>query len=223
MKLVRVSQRVPSAEFPRGSPARLKPAGRPVVNPACVWGNPGCGARGIKDAGRVLSPEICIVVDSRIDTTPRRRGKADTLHAVEGSSPRQPAAVLRGHHRGLRPGHASTGETWELGRSDALLEPRAGTWETGLKISQAQRRKPSASAESESKGGSEVPDGEATNRSLRDGVSEVLVDHSTDGRAKVRTLPVREGGEVRPKRPAVGKVKPGSASDGEKHARDSSS
>ena len=122
MKLVNVSQRVPSEDLPRGSPARLKPAGRPVVNPACVWGNPGCGTRGIKDAGRVLSPEICIVVDSRITTTPRRRGKADTLQRVEGSSPRQPAAVLWGHHRGLRPGHVSTGETWELGRSNMLLK-----------------------------------------------------------------------------------------------------
>ena len=119
MKLVNVSQRVPS---PRGSPARLKPAGRSVVNPACVWGNPGCGTRGIKDAGRVSSPEIYLVVVSRIIMTPRRRGKADTLHLVEGSSLRQPAAVLRGHHRGLRPGHASTGETWELGRSNSLLE-----------------------------------------------------------------------------------------------------
>ncbi len=122
MKLVNVSQRVPSAESPRSSPVRLKPAGRPVVNPACVWGNPGCGTRGIKDAGRVLSPEICIVVVRGITTTPRRRGKADTLQAVEGSSPRQRAAVLWGHHRGLRPGHASMGETWELGRSNTLLK-----------------------------------------------------------------------------------------------------
>ncbi len=122
MKLVNVSQRVPSAEFPRSSPVRLKPAGRPVVNPACVWGNPGCGARGIKDAGRVLSPEICIVVDSRITTTLGHRRKADALQRAEGSSPRQPAAVQWGHHRGLRPGHASMGETWELGRSNTFLK-----------------------------------------------------------------------------------------------------
>jgi len=122
MKLVNVSQRVLSAEFPRSSPARLKPAGRPVVNPACVWGNPGCGARGIKDAGRVLSPEIYLVVVSRITMTPRRCGKADALYVVEGSSSRQSAAVRRGHHRGPRPGHASTGETWELGRSNTLLK-----------------------------------------------------------------------------------------------------
>ena len=122
MKPVNVSQRVPSTEYRRGSPARPKPAGRPVVNPACVWGNPGCGARGIKDAGPVLSPEICNFVDSRTSATPRRPAKADTLQFVEGSSPLQPAAVLRGHHRGLRPGHAFTGETWELGRSNTLLK-----------------------------------------------------------------------------------------------------
>ena len=122
MKRVNVSQRVPSAESPRDSPARLKPAGRPVVNPACVWGNPGCGARGIKDAGRVIEPRNELFVVSRITMTPRRRGKADALYFVEGSSSRQPAAVLRGHHRGPRPGHASTGETWELGRSNTLLK-----------------------------------------------------------------------------------------------------
>ncbi len=149
MKLVNVSQRVPSE---RGSPVRLKPAGRPVVNPACVWGNPGCGTRGIKDAGRVLSPEICIVVDRRITSTPRRRGKADTLQRVEGSSPRRPAAVQWGHHRGLRPGHASTGETWELGRSNSLLKTsRSG--EPGYKCSPGSAEwKRSAPAESERKG-----------------------------------------------------------------------
>ncbi len=35
----------------------------------------------------------------------------------------------------------------------------------------------------------------------------VLVDHSTDGQKEV--ISGREGGEVRPKRPTVGKVKPG--------------
>ncbi len=152
MKLVNVSQWVPSAESPRSSPARLKPAGRPVVNPACVWGDPGCEARVIKDAGRVLSPEICIVVDHRITTTPRRRGKADALGAAEGSSPHQSAAVLWGHHRGLRPGHASTGETWELGRSNSLLQ-RAGPRGTGLEVSPGSAEwKRSAPAESEGKG-----------------------------------------------------------------------
>ncbi len=210
MKLVNVSQRVLSAEFPRSSPARLKPAGGPVVNPACVWGNPGCGARGIKDAGPVLSLEICIFVDRRITMTPRRCGKADTLQRVEGSSPRQQAAVLWGHHRGLRPGHASMGETWELGRSNSLLKPSRSKGNRVRNFSRLDRVEASRPCRERRKEiAEEVPDGEATNRSLRDGVSEVLVDHSTDGRAEVRTLPVREGGEVRPKRPTAGKVKPG--------------
>jgi hypothetical protein len=224
MKLVNVSQWVPSAEYARGSPTRLMPAGRPVVNPACVWGNPGCGTRGIKDAGRVLSPEMYLVVVRRITITPRRRGKADTLHLVEGSSLRQSAAVLRGHHRGLRPGHASTGETWELGRSNTLLKRGRSTGSRVRNVSRLGREEAIRPYRERTKGMAErYRKARLTNRSPRDGVLEVLVEHSTDGRAKVRTLPAREGGEVRPKRPAVGKVKPGSASDGEKHARDSSS
>ena len=135
MKLANVSQRVPSPESRRGNPARPKPAGRPVVNPACVWGNPGYGARGIKEAGPVLSPETCIVVDSRISAVPRHRVKADALQCVEGSSPLQPAAVLRGHHRGLRPGHAFKGETWELGRSNSLLKTSRSTGNRVRKVS----------------------------------------------------------------------------------------
>jgi len=52
---------------------------------------------------------------------------------------------------------------------------------------------------------------------------EVLTERSTDGRSTGRNLAVREGGEVRHKRPAVGKVKSDPATDGMKHARDLSS
>lgn len=193
MKLVNVSQRVPSTEYRRGSPARLKPAGRPVVNPACVWGNPGCGARGIKDAGPVLSPEICIVVDSRISTTPRRRGKADTLHAVEGSSPRQPAAVLRGYHRGLRPGHVSTGETWELGRSSAFLKTSRSTGNRVRKVSGLGSEEATRPCRDRRKGMAErYRTARLTNRSPRDDALEVLVDHSTEGRSRGQS-PIRSG------------------------------
>ena len=122
MKLVRVLQRMPDRDSPGGSFARPKPAGGSVGNPACVWGNPGCEARGNEETGRTLSPEICIVVDSRITPTLRQRGKADALQYAEGSSPRSFAAVRRGHHRGLRTRHVSTRETWELGRSNTLLK-----------------------------------------------------------------------------------------------------
>ena len=188
-----VSQRVPSAESPRDSPARLKPAGRPVVNPACVWGNPGCGARVIKDAGRVSSPEIHLVVVSRITMTPRRRGKADTLYLVEGSSPRQPAAVLRGHHRGPRPRHASTGETWELGRSDTLLERSRSKGNRVRNVSRLDREEAIRPCRERTKGMAErYRTARLTNRSPRDGVSEVLVDHSTGGRSRGQN-PLRSG------------------------------
>jgi hypothetical protein len=48
---------------------------------------------------------------------------------------------------------------------------------------------------------------------------EVLAERSTDGRSTGRTLAVREGGEVRHKRPVVGKVKSDSASGGRKQER----
>ena len=151
MKLVNVSQWVPERGNSGGSPTQPKPACRLVGNPACAWSNSGCEAGGNKEVGRVSSPEICIVVDSRITLRCKPKGKADALERAEGSNPRKRMAVRWGFHRGLRPGHASTGETWELGRSDTLLEPKAGTWETGLKIAQARQRKPSATAEIERK------------------------------------------------------------------------
>ena len=52
-------------------------------------GKPGNGSPkpdGIKGAGSVLSPEICIVVDHRI-TSGSFGGKADSLNLLEGSSP----------------------------------------------------------------------------------------------------------------------------------------
>jgi len=50
------------------------------------------------------------------------------------------------------------------------------------------------------------------------GFVAVLADGSTDEQVK---LPVREGGEVRPKRPTVGKRKPGITFSGMNHGRDS--
>lgn len=193
MKLVNVSQRVPSEEGPRGSPARLKPAGRPVVNPACVWGNPGCGARGIKDAGRVIEPRNKLFVVSRITMTPRRRGKADALDLAEGSSSRQPAAVLWGHHRGPRPGHASTGETWELGRSNTLLKRSRSVGSRVRNVSRLDRVEAIRPCRERTKGIAErYRTARLTNRSPRDGVLEVLVDHSTEGRNRGQS-PLRSG------------------------------
>ena len=43
------------------------------------------------------------------------------------------------------------------------------------------------------------------NEATQDGETAILVDHITEGQA----VKDREGGEVEPKRPTVGKVKPG--------------
>ena len=223
MKLVRVLQRMTDRDSSGGSCARPKPAGGSVGNPACVWGNPGCEARGNEEAGRTLSPEICIVVDCRITPALRQWGKADALHVAEGSSSRSRAAVRRGHHRGLRTRHVSTGGTWELGEiqhspqrcrpkgSRVRNVPGSATWEVVCPCREQR------------KNDGEVPEGEAIRRSPGDGMLEVLAEHSTDGRSAGRNLAVREGGEVRHKRPAVGKVKSDSATGGWKHARDLSS
>jgi hypothetical protein len=47
----------------------------------------------------------------------------------------------------------------------------------------------------------------AKSERAREGHLAVLVDHSTDGQKEV--VSDREGGEVKPKRPTEGKVKPG--------------
>jgi len=58
-----------------------------------------------------------------------------------------------------------------------------------------------------------IPERERT----RDGLLAVLADGSTDEQVK---LPVREGGEVRPKRPTGGKKKPGITFSETNHGRD---
>ncbi len=223
MKLVSVLQWVTDRDSSGGSLTRPMPAGRSVGNPACAWGNPGCEARGNEEAGRTLSPEICIVVDNRITPKFRQRGKADALHTAEGSNPRSLAAVQRGYHRGLRTRHVSTGGTWELGRSNTLLKESRPQREPGYKCSRLGSREVVCPCRERRKSDREVPEGEAIRRSPRDGVLDILAEHSTDGRSPGRILAVREGGEVRHKRPVVGKVKPDSASGGRKHARDLSS
>ena len=86
-------------------------------------GKPGNGSPkpdGARVQAALLSPEICIVVDIRI--VPVRIGmKADSLNALEGSSPVCVKDEHAGHHRGLRAGHAFTGITRELGRASCLL------------------------------------------------------------------------------------------------------
>ncbi len=58
----------------------------------------------------------------------------------------------------------------------------------------------------------------ADSEQTRDGLLVVLADNSTDGQMCSSD---REGGEVRPKRPTVGKEKPGITFSGMNHGRDS--
>ncbi len=51
----------------------------------------------------------------------RLRGKADSLYALEGSSPECAMGEYSGHHRGLRAGHVFTGIARELERANCLL------------------------------------------------------------------------------------------------------
>jgi hypothetical protein len=73
---------------------------------------------GIKDAGSVLSPEICIVV---VNKSAKSGGKPTVCIYAEGRSPGCDSGELSGHHRGLRPGHVFIGVAREMGRSECLL------------------------------------------------------------------------------------------------------
>jgi hypothetical protein len=167
-----------------------------------------------------LSPEICIVVDTRITPTLRHRGKADALHSAEGSNPRSLAAVQRGYHRGLRTRHASTGRTWELGRSNTLLNESRSKGNRVINVPGLAERNPLAPAKSEEKGGREVPEGEAIRRSPRDGLLEVLAERSTEGRTTGRKpgRSGRRGSETHATRCREGEA--GHSSGGRKQGRD---
>jgi hypothetical protein len=65
------------------------------------------------------NPEKGIVVDKRI--SPGDRTPSRLLQRWEGRSPVRGRASGRGHHRGLRSGHAFRGVTRELGRTSRLL------------------------------------------------------------------------------------------------------
>ena len=77
-----------------------------------------------EDAGSVLSPEKCIVVDNRINR--QLVVKADGLQTSEGSSLVNAMASLQDATGIYRPDHVFKGVTWELGRARCLLERNAG-------------------------------------------------------------------------------------------------
>ena len=162
-------------------------------------------------------------MDSRITPEPWlrlwQRGKADALHTAEGSNPRSLAAVRRGYHRGLRTRHASTGRTWELGRSNTLLKASRPRGSRVRNVPGLAEGKSMPWSGAKKRATERYRKARQYVRSPRDGVLEVLTERSTDGRSTGRILAVREGGEVRHKRPVVGKVKSDSASGGRKQER----
>ena len=101
-------------------------ASRTVVNPAGQPGNGSPKPGGTRVQAAELSPEMSIVVDTRI-TTDRKGSSQSRRRQCSG---RQQSAARKGEHRGLhrgrRAGHALTGETWELGRARCLLVTDAG-------------------------------------------------------------------------------------------------
>jgi len=223
VKLINVSQWMTDRGHSGGSSTRPKPAGGSVANPACVWGNPGCGARGMR--GGRLSIEPRNLYDRGPQDKPDASAEGESRRGAERGRQQSPAAS--GGAAGIPPGSENTACFYrgDLGTREIQHLPQTSRSKGSRVISVPgpATRRPPAPAGSEERGGREVPKGEVTSRSPRDGMLEVLTEHSTDGRSAGRTLAVREGGEVRHKRPAVGKVKSDPATGGVKHARDLSS
>jgi hypothetical protein len=152
-----------------------------------------------------LSPEMSIVVDSRI-TAQCKLGSQSRRRGASGRQQSYPrSGQWAGLHRGLRrAGHGVRGETRELGRATCLLVNTTGR--RGVPVDQEPWRWQGAprgqrTAVRDTKGGSRQGIGErATSEATREGQRAVVAEHSTD-----------EGGEVRPKRPTRGKARPGRA------------
>ena len=153
----------------------------------------------------LLNPEICIVAGSGIGVV--RGAESRRIASTGRQQTVQRYGELGGPRRGLRTGHAHTGVTRELGRASCLLHSIAGR--PGVPADQEPWRRRGARDSLRRRarrfgGGNtnRTDTGVGTGRERganRPGWAEaVLANHSTD-----------EGGEVRPKRPAGGKVKPG--------------
>jgi len=114
-----------------------------------------------------------------------------------------------GHRRGLRPGHVLKGVARELGRAElspCTMIGRDATRRRTGKNPGAEGRAPALQRVTNKRSDTRYRGRIATSERTREGLSAVLADHSTEGRCGMAG---REGGEVRPKRPTAGKVKPG--------------
>ena len=179
-------------------------ANRTVANSAGQPGNGSPKPGGARVQAAELSPEMSIVVDTRI-TTDRKGSSQRRRRQWSG---RQQSEARKGEHhgfhRGRRAGQALTGGTWERGRARCLLVTDAGR--AGVPADQEPWRRQPASgcqrtAQRDTNGGSGQGIGKrATSEATREGQRAVVAEHST-----------AEGGEVKPKRPTGGKAKPGRA------------
>jgi hypothetical protein len=172
----------------RGRKSHPAKARRQAGRKPCVRrSDPGCGARGTEDAGRVWSPEMWIVV-GQVKPTPCSGRKAAARPASGGAGwapPRSEAGAC------ISRGDLGTRETQHFPR-------RSRTWGTGVKNLQARQPVAIRRCRERRKGLLRGTGRRGTTEACRDGVLGVSATHSTE-----------EGGEVRPKRPTGGKAKPG--------------
>ena len=191
MKPADVLQWVTNRDSSGGSPTRLKPAGGSIGKPACVWGNPGCGARWNEEAGRKLSPEKGIVVDTRITPELRRRGKADALE-FRG---RQQSLIASGGALRIPPGSENTAclHKEDLGTREIQHSPqRSRSKGSRVRNVPGLAKGVSFALPRAKKEAAERYRMARPCRSRRDGVLEVLAEHSTEGRYPGR-MPGRSG------------------------------
>ncbi len=182
MKLVNVLQWVTDRGSSGGSPTRPKPAGGSVENPACVWGNPGCEARGKQGDRPSIEPRNLNSCGHEDNPAASATGESRRF----ACSGRQQSSFARGGAARIPPGSENSACLYrgDLGTREIQHSPQRcrSKGNRVINVPGLADWRPLAPARSEERGGEEVPEGEATSRSPRDGVLEVLAEHSTDGR-----------------------------------------
>ena len=155
---------------------------------------------------------MCIVVDKRISLK-RYRGESRRFASAGRQQSWTRYGECRGHHRGLRAGHAAIGGTRELGRATCLLDNMPGVGDRvtkgpGVPWELPPGHEPVRDTTNARKQARYRGSERQAKRPERDRVA-VVAAHSTG-----------EGGEVRPKRPTGGKAPSGRASTGGRQGRD---
>jgi hypothetical protein len=104
----------------KASPTGLKLSQQVRSEPACVPVTEGMEPGVARVQAVRLNPEIRIVVVRKDNLLSRRREKPTWCTKRKAAVPSCAMASRRGHHRGLRTGHAPTGVARELGRACCL-------------------------------------------------------------------------------------------------------